>query len=198
MGPSAPLSKESPKTNTSHAFLVAHAGGWLDQLCMVCFFWIPSTTHMLLVLQPQSTASVMQEHFRGPGKVLPPQAETMVQSPSHELPASVSSRLNSGLCFPRTALRQCLPWDRAQYHLSFSSSHPWTLHCLLSPSCNTATWWLLVLSRSFQQLELATGTASTIELPLTPLPHRCQGHRNPPITLPRDLALLPTLSNCCC
>lgn len=116
----------------------------------------------------------MQEHFRGPGKVLPPQAETMVQSPSHELPASVSSRLNSGLCFPCTQLWQCLPWDRAQYHLSFSCSYPWTLHCLLSPSCNTTTLWLLVLSRSFQQLELATGTASIIQLPLTRLPHSPQ------------------------
>lgn len=146
----------------------------------------------------------MQEHFRGPGKVLPPQAETMVQSPSHELPASVSSRLNSGSCFPHTQLWQRLPWDRAQYHLSFSCSYPWTLHCLLSPSCNTTTLRLLVLSRSFQQLELATGTASIIQLPLTPPPTQPTGARStetPSITLPRDLtslALLPTLSNCCC
>lgn len=124
----------------------SNAGGWLDQLCMVCFSWIPSITHMLFILRPQSIMPVTQDHFRGLGKILPPQVVTRVQPPSHELLllASVSSRLKSGLPSPCTALKQgcCSAWGSAQYHLSSSCSY--LLHCLLSFSCNLAT-----CSRSF-------------------------------------------------
>ena len=125
MGASVSLSKDSAITNTSRAFLVAlvlmQMGGWIN--------FVPSAF-------PGSCPLLMCSSFSNPRALyllrrgtlgeggrffLLPRAETRARFPSsHELIVSVSSRLNSGLPSPCTALRQgcCSAWDSAQYHVS--------------------------------------------------------------------------------